>query len=77
MAQRAQRFDIDSREDFTFQEDREYNDKLDYEQEQAELDEYDADNLTDNMADEHYDDALWDDIDTWTEWDSEDDLLDL
>ena len=80
MVQRAQRFFVDSHEGFTFQEEREYSDKLDYEQEQADLDKYDADNLTDNMADPvdaADDDDLWDDIDTWTEWDSEDDLLDL
>ena len=35
MSQRAQRFFVDSREGFTFQEEREYSDKLDYEQEQA------------------------------------------
>jgi hypothetical protein len=58
MAQRDQRFCVDSHEGFTFQKEREYNDKLDYEQEQADLDEYDADNLTDNMADAPDDDDL-------------------
>ena len=72
MAQRAQRFDVDSRKGFTFQEEREYNDKLDYEQEQADLDDLAFGDLMDDS-----DDNSLDDIDTWTEWDSEDDLLDL
>jgi hypothetical protein len=58
---------IDSREGFTFQEEREYSDRLDYEQECA-------DNLLENEDDDD-DDGPLDDIDTWSEYEWEQDNL--
>ena len=58
MIQRAQRFFRDSQEGFSFQEEREFSDKLDYEQEQA-----------DNNFIWNDDDDIPDDIDTWLDID--------
>ena len=63
---------VDSREGFTFQEEREYSDKLDYEQEQADLDDLAFGDL---MDDDDDDDGPLDDIDTWTEYEWEQDNL--
>jgi hypothetical protein len=56
----------DSVEGFTFQEEREYNDKMDYEQEQADLDDLAFGDLMDDDDDD--DDGPLDDIDTWSEY---------